>query len=342
MNSYVWGNKKTQFFFQLSPDVILNSIEKLGIQVTGRCLTLNSMENRVFEIERHLDQTSKNPSDNFLVAKFYRPGRWSEQQIQDEHDFLFELKEQDIPVIAPLKIDGKSLFKDAETNLFFCLYPKKGGRIPQEMTEEQLEIMGRTLARLHNVGASKKASARISITPQSFGRDNLQFLLENKLIAHQFEESYKEHVLKICDKIEPLFENIEKIRIHGDCHWGNVIDRESEGLFLVDFDDMLNGPPVQDIWLIVPGMDREANINREILLEAYESMRPFSRQSLNLIEPLRTLRYIHFAAWIGKRYKDPAFRNAFPHYGTDTYWHTQLQDLRDQWQKINPTTEIYY
>ncbi|EQC51649.1 serine/threonine protein kinase [Bacteriovorax sp. DB6_IX] len=330
MSQYVWGDSETQFFFHLNPDTVLDAIEALGLKTTGRCLTLNSMENRVYEIEIDTPLIStQSPSDNFVIAKFYRPGRWSKEQILEEHEFLKDLKEAEIPVIAPHEFDGGTLFKLKDHELYYTLFPKRGGRAPEEMNEEQLQIMGRLLARIHNIGAQKEAKSRIHINPTTFGEQNLKFLLDGKFIPAHFEHSYKESVETLCQLIHPLFKDIKTHRIHGDCHKGNIILRD-DNPFFIDFDDMLMGPAVQDVWLVVPGTDQESIIDRNILLEAYDSMRSFDYQSLKLIEPLRALRYIHFSAWIAKRWEDPAFKQAFAHFDNDSYWSTQIADLQTQ------------
>jgi Ser/Thr protein kinase RdoA (MazF antagonist) len=325
----MWGEQETQFFYHLNPDIILHAVEELGLNTTGRCLALNSMENRVYEIEIEDDNHGQ-----FIVAKFYRPGRWTKQQILDEHEFLFDLIEAEIPALAPLKFNGESLFKLKDHELYYSLTPKKGGRIPQEFNDEQLEIMGRLIARMHNVGASKKSDTRIKISPETYGKQNLNFLLENKYIPSHLEASYKAAVDEICELSAPLFQKASSHRIHGDCHWGNIIWREEEGPFLVDFDDMLVGPAVQDVWLVIPGDDQQAKIDRSIFLEAYEELREFNYSELKLIEPLRALRFIHFSAWIAKRWEDPAFQNAFVHFASPHYWDEQLNDLRIQIDKI--------
>ena len=209
-------------------------------------------------------------------------------------------------------------------------FPKKGGRAPSDMHVEQLEIMGRMLARLQNVGGVTPAKYRLKIDPTTFGTQNLKFLMDNNFIPSQFRSIYKATVEQIVALIAPWFKGQTGIRIHGDCHPGNIIWRELEGPFFIDFDDMLMGPAIQNIWLVVPGTDSEARQDRQILLEAYESIRPFDHSSLKLIEPLRTLRYIHFSAWIAKRYEDPSFKTAFPLFGSDGYWESQVNDLRFQ------------
>lgn len=325
-DEYVWGNSPTQFFFELGPNIILNAIENLGFSLTGRYLGLNSMENRVYELEVERDSEDE---DQFIIAKFYRPGRWTREQIKDEHNFLLELKNDEIPVIAPIVIDGESLFTDEASKLMYCVFPKRGGRVAQELTTEQLEITGRLLARIHNVGATKKADHRLEINPNTFGEQNLNFLLSKKIIPAHNESIYKDLVTEICELSKPLFKDIKPIRIHGDCHWGNIITRDEEISF-IDFDDMLMGPAVQDVWLVVPGQDEQSVVQRNILLDSYETMRDFDFRTLKLIEPLRALRFIHFSAWIAKRWEDPSFKNAFVHFGDANYWDIQINDLRQQ------------
>jgi len=342
MSDYMWGDNETQFFFNLTPDIVLDAVDALGFKTSGRCLALNSMENRVYEVEIEVDESQiKSPSDKFVIAKFYRPGRWSEQQIRDEHQFMMDLNEVEVPVVSPLSFDGETLFKLKDSDLWYTLFPKKGGRVPEEMNEEQLEIMGRMLARLHNVGEIKSAQHRINISPETYGIQNLKFLIDNKTIPPQYEQSYKMLVEKICELSAPLFANVKTHRIHGDCHWGNIIWREQEGPFFIDFDDMLVGPAVQDIWLVVPGRDQYALQDRAILLESYQTMREFDHSTLKLIEPLRTLRFIHFTAWTAKRWEDPAFKKAFPDFGSERYWEVQINDLREQLGLISELNQPY-
>ncbi len=332
MSDYVWGDSNTQFFYQLQPHLILDCVELLGFKTTGRCLTLNSMENRVYEVEIETEEDIASDSDRFVIAKFYRPGRWSKEQILDEHEFMFNLEDNDISVVAPLRFDGNSLFTTPDSSLFFALFPKKGGRMATDLNDEELEILGRMLARMHNIGSSKKASHRLSMTPDNFGMKNLDFLLETSFIPIHLKKDYEEVVKEICRNITPLFEGIKLQRVHGDCHWGNIIKREN--LYFIDFDDMVNGPCVQDIWLAVPGEDEEALMARNKLLNAYESMRELDDKELKLIEPLRALRFIHFSAWIAKRWEDEAFKRAFVHFESEYYWQTQIFDLQTQLRKI--------
>ena len=331
--SDIWGHNQTKFFYELTPDKVLNSIDKLGFSTTGRVLTLNSMENRVYDIE--LD------SEEHIVAKFYRPGRWSRLQILDEHEFLNDLNEQEINVIAPLKVDGETLFTLDESDIYFAIFPKKGGRIPDELNDEKLEEIGRLLARVHLVGEKKKATHRMQINPSSFGLNNLKTLENSTYLPELYKEGLTNCINEICTIIKPQFENIRTHRIHGDCHRSNLIYREGEGNFLVDFDDMLTGPSVQDIWLVVPGIDEQARQDRLLLLEHYETFKSFNYEELKLIEPLRALRYIHFATWMTLRWEDPAFKQAFPYYGSDQYWSELIRDLYEQKNRIK-TDPLYW
>lgn len=327
MSKYIWGDQETQFFFNLTPELVLDTVSKHGLDVTGRCLTLNSMENRVYEVE--IDNEDSN-----VIVKFYRPGRWSKEQILEEHQFLLELLSSELPVIAPKVINGDTLFLAEEVGLYYCFFPKKGGRAPDEMNREQLEIVGRTLARIHNIGEQlyneQKKSSRIEINVENFAEANLRFLLSKNIIPTHLNDSYEGLVNQVIQISRPKFQDIKKLKIHGDCHLGNIISRAEEGLFFIDFDDMLVGPAVQDIWLVTPGRDEEAQNNRNILLDAYETMRDFNYQELKLVEPLRTLRFIHFSAWIAKRWDDPAFKQAFPQFNEPAYWEIQINDLRTQ------------
>ncbi len=334
MQNHIWGKGQTEFFYTITPEIILDAVAKLGFEVTGRCIQLNSMENRVYEVEIENPQDFDELTNSFIIVKFYRPGRWTKEQIKEEHLFMFDLQEFEVPVIAPLKINGLSLYSLEEQNIYYTVFPKRGGRAPDEMNTEQIQIMGRMLARLHNVGATRQAQHRLKINEDTFGIQNLNYLLENNFISSHIVKSYEKIVLDICQLAKPLFQNITNIRIHGDCHCGNIISRDSEGMFFIDFDDTLVGPAVQDIWLIIPGTDQYAIQDRHLLLEAYQEMRDFNFQEIKLVEVLRALRFIHFSTWIAKRWEDPAFKRAFTHFNDPNYWETQLNDLRIQYSLI--------
>jgi Ser/Thr protein kinase RdoA (MazF antagonist) len=336
MSSTPWGQGKTQHFFSLTPDHVLDAVEQAGFICTGRSQALGSMENRVYEVEveRPQDFKIRSPSDRFVIVKFYRPGRWSREAILDEHAFLRDLEESDIPVIAPLQnnqqdAQGETLYIDKSLGLLFTLFPKMGGRSPDELSHENAERIGRLIARMHSVGSTKKADHRIHLTPQTYGLDNLKWLIDSGTVPMEISSRYKTVVETICTLSEPWFSATASHRIHGDAHLGNLLWGQ-DGPYWVDFDDMVVGPPVQDLWLMVPGRDEWAQASMRAVLKGYELLRPFDRSSLRLIEVLRALRFVHFSAWIGKRWEDPSFPKGFPQYGTPRYWQEQLRDLEEQ------------
>lgn len=326
---FSWGNEPTRCFYELTPDVIFSSVEELGYRCTGRCMPLNSMENRVLEVEIEPDEPIDSESDRFRIVKFYRPLRWNREQIMEEHRFLQELEQNDVPVVIPeADAKGETLFEIEDQNIYYCLYPKVGGRNPDELTRDQLQRMGRLLARLHNIGALSSAPSRIQLTPESYGLNSLDFLLDSESIPIDLEDDYIDVVEEICERSEPYFETITCQRVHGDCHFGNVLWAPA-GPSFVDFDDMVIAPPVQDVWLLTPGRDDDSIEQRETLLAAYEALSSFDRSSLHLVEPLRALRFIHFSAWIAKRWSDPAFPRTFPEFSSANYWNEQLHDLKE-------------
>ena len=324
-------SKDTLSFYQLTPDRVLDAIEEIGVRCTGRSLALNSMENRVYEVEIEIDEELvQTAADRFYVAKFYRPGRWTKEQIQDEHDFLLELQAQDIPAIAPLKFpDGETLRRFEDTDIFYTVFPKVQGRNLDELQKDQLEQMGRLIARMHQVGASHPADHRLKLTTQFYGRESVAFLEESTHVPTVMREGFFGIAKTLCDLCEPVLEDVAVQRIHGDCHVGNVLWRDSY-CFLVDFDDFLTGPPVQDIWLLTPGRDKESLEARDALLGGYEQLRDFDRQTLDLVEPLRTLRIIYFCGWIARRYEDPSFQRTFPEFCSEPYWRDIIITLQEQ------------
>ncbi len=332
--SSAWGSDETQYFYALTPDRVLDAVEKsLGVRCTGRSMAHASMENRVYELQLDLEEGRPKHEQNIIV-KFYRPGRWTAEQILEEHRFLKALAADEIPVVAPLTfVDGSTLHRLADASIYYSVFPKVGGRSPQELTGEDLERIGRLLARMHNVGAQQKVEHRLTLSPQLYLDKNLSFLLEQKLIPESLRAQFQAWADRVRPRMEADFLGIPLLQIHGDCHLGNLLQFR-EGFFWVDFDDSVRGPAVQDIWLLLPGRDNYAREMLERLISAYEMMRPFPRESLRLIESLRALRMIHFAAWIGHRRDDPAFQRAFPDYGTDRYWQQLWQDLREQEEYI--------
>jgi Ser/Thr protein kinase RdoA (MazF antagonist) len=244
-------------------------------------------------------------------------------------------------VIAPIAFpDGKTLRE--QNGIRFAIFPRVGGRAPDELSDEQLVRIGRLLGRIHNVAAKKPAPHRLEINVENYGKRNLEFLLSGNWIPLEYMKSYERAALEIFGLVEPLFENAATHRLHGDCHLGNLLWDPVSGPFFLDFDDMVRGPAVQDLWLLIPGRDADAIRSRAVLLEGYEEMRAFDHTSLRLIEPLRALRFIHYTAWIAKRWEDPAFPLAFPQFGTSRYWADETRDLEEQLRLIreNLTPQI--
>jgi len=313
-------------FFSLTPDRVLDAVEAGGTPVTGLCYPLNSLENRVYELERE-DRTR-------VVAKFYRPGRWSQDAILDEHRFLLELIDAEVPVCPPLPFpDGETLRQVSGTGIWYALFPRVGGRAPEEFDPDQLRRLGALLARIHTVGAAQVAPFRRPLTPETYGRESLEAMDKAGVIPLEEGRRFHAVVEGLMKAMTPLFEGVAVHRVHGDCHPGNLL-WGSQGPFFLDFDDLVTGPAVQDIWMLVPGRDRYAVQDRDALIEGYTTLRDFDRRTLRLIEPLRALRYLHYAAWITRRWEDPSFPRAFPHYGTPRYWSGLLQDLEEQLELI--------
>jgi Ser/Thr protein kinase RdoA (MazF antagonist) len=324
------------FFFDLTPDRVLEAVESTGLQCTGRCLTLNSFENRVYDVELETEEQSelKHLSANRRVVKFYRPGRWTQEQILEEHQFLADLNQAEIPAVAPLPFPDGQTLQQTKSGIWYTIFPKVGGRAPDELSNEQLMRIGRLLGRVHNVGAARKAEHRIRLDTATYGHANLNFLLQGNWIPLEHEKRYRAAVEKICQIAEPWLNATPFQRVHGDCHLGNLLWNNS-GSFFLDFDDMVNGPVVQDLWLLLPGRDAEAIRQRDVLLEGYEEFRDFDRSSLKLIEALRALRIVHYTTWIAKRWDDPAFPLAFPKFNTHQYWSSEIDDLEEQLRLIS-------
>lgn len=327
-------NEDAGSFFQLTPERVLEAVESSGLQCSGRCLALNSFENRVYDVELEIEGEGapqlQHLSMNRRVVKFYRPGRWTPEQILEEHQFLADLQEAEIPAIAPLRFpDGTTLQWLSKSKIGYAMFPKVGGRAPDELSDEQLIRVGRLLGRIHNVGALKEAPNRIRINPVTYGYSNLEFLLAKNWIPIDFVKRYQSAVAEICELTQPWFESVAYRRIHGDCHLGNLLWNNS-GPYFLDFDDMVTGPEIQDIWLLTPGRDTVAIHQRRVLIEGYEEFRRLDPTSLKLVEPLRALRFIHYTAWVAKRWDDPAFPQAFPHFNSHQYWSDEVKDLEEQ------------
>ncbi len=327
MSQLSWGSGPTQYFFELTPDKVMDALEQapvLGVdqRCTGYCQPLASFENRVYEVEFE-DRTR-------AVAKFYRPGRWSEQQIREEHEFMLDILDAEIPVVIPhfFEKPGDTLRKTSD-GLFYCVYPKVGGRQPEDLPKEKLEQLGRLIARMHTVGVQKKAASRVKLTPENYGQASLDFLLEEQVVSPHVESRFAKVVNEIIHYSKQVFEGQPLQRIHGDCHAGNILWNEKLGPFFIDFDDMVTGPPIQDLWLLAPDPD-----SLHHLVNGYQQMRDLPMGSLGLVESLRALRMIHYATWIAKRYDDPAFQRAFPQFESPRYWDELTSDLEKQLMRM--------
>ncbi len=315
----------TEFFYALTPERVMDAVEFGGRRCTGRFIVLNSYENRVYQLElRGRDGREA----NFVVGKFYRPGRWTDDALYDEHDFVDELDELEVPVVPAIDLGDGEVVGDVE-GIRYCLYPRVGGRAVEEPNDEQLRRLGFLLGRIHACGRVEDAEHRMHLTPQTYGWDNLAFLLDNDLVLPAFRDAYARTAELVIQRIEPFWAGVDMQRIHGDCHLGNILWMDHGPTFL-DFDDMVIGPVMQDLWLMFGGRDAWGERRKELVLEGYDTYQPFPREQLRLVEPLRTLRYIHFTAWLARRHEDPAFQVAFPHYGSESYWSRCITDLREQ------------
>lgn len=316
-----------QPFYQMTPDRVIDAVESQGWLSDYRILELNSYENRVYQVGIEGEQP--------LIAKFYRPNRWSDEQIQEEHDFCFELVEQELSVVAPLRDDqGRSLFVHGEYR--FALFPRRGGRAPELDDMDHLYSLGQTLGRIHAVGASRPFLHRPALDVQSYGWDNREFLLEH-FIPDSLTEAYDRISKDILDKVETRFKelgSITQIRVHGDCHVGNILWRDDLPHF-VDFDDARSAPAIQDLWMLLTGDRPQRELQLDEVLSGYQEFFDFDPRELHLIEPLRALRMINYSGWLAKRFEDPAFTKAFPWFNTERYWGEHLLDLKVQFAQLD-------
>lgn len=320
----------------LTPDVVLDALASLGLHGDGRLMALGSYENRVYQAA--LEDGTR------VVAKFYRPGRWSDAQILEEHAFAAELEAAEIPMVAPLALEGRTLHQHA--GFAFSVSPWRGGRPPELQDFEVLEWIGRFLARIHTIGAQRPFAARPALDLQGFGEEPRDWLLAHDIIPLDVQSAWRD----ACENALELIaagaqqssatgrfglQDAQAIRLHGDCHPGNVLwtpldDAGRGGPHFVDLDDARMGPAVQDLWMLLSGERRQRTQQLGALLDGYEQFRPFDRRELVLIEPLRTLRLIHYSAWLARRWQDPIFPINFPWFGSSDYWRGQVDMLHEQ------------
>jgi Ser/Thr protein kinase RdoA (MazF antagonist) len=310
-------------FERLTPDLILDAVESTGLRCDGRLQALNSYENRVYQVG--LDDGPP------VVAKFYRPARWSDAAILEEHAFALELEATDVPVVAPLPAaDARTLHDHG--GFRFALYPKRGGRAPELDRDDVLRRIGTFLARLHVVGARGRFEARERLDVQGFGRDSMEWLLAAGVVPPELEPAYRAVAAQALEAAQACFERagtVASLRLHGDCHGGNVLWTD-DGPHFVDLDDARTGPAVQDLWMLLSGDAASQSRQLSVVLEGYELFRSFDRAELQIIEALRTLRLMNYAAWLARRWDDPAFPASFPWFAGPRFWQDHVLALREQ------------
>ncbi|WP_169836756.1 serine/threonine protein kinase [Thiomonas intermedia] len=309
-------------YADLSPDGVLDAIDSLGLRCDGTLLQLNSYENRVFQVG--LEDGSQR------IAKFYRPGRWSDAAILEEHAFTLELAEREVPVVPPMLLGDRTLHAVVGHRL--ALFARQGGRTPEIEQEQTLEWLGRYLGRLHAVGAARVYQARPTLDVQTFGVASRTFLLDGEWLPPDLRDAWIAIVDQALDAVRQAYARageVALIRLHGDCHPGNLLWTDG-GPHFVDFDDSRSGPAIQDLWMLLSGDEADMRRQFAALLRGYEMFREFDDREKHLVEALRTLRLLHHSAWIASRWTDPAFPAAFPWFGSMRYWQDRILELREQ------------
>lgn len=315
-------DNSTLAYADLRPEQIIDALENVSYRCDGRFLALNSYENRVYQVGIE--------DSNPIVAKFYRPGRWSDESILEEHAFARELADTDLPVVAPLEIGGETLHRSGSFR--FAVYPRRGGRTPELDDLDLLQQLGRFTARIHRVGETRAFSHRPDIDIDTFGVASRDYLLENDFIPEALRAVYEGVAELVLAGIASCFDRAgrtQELRLHGDFHPGNVLVNDDR-LHIVDLDDTRHGPSVQDLWMFLSG-DRDEQLPQlDALLAGYEEFRCFDARELHLVEALRSLRIMHYAAWLARRWQDPAFRIAFPWFDSQRYWDEHILAMREQ------------
>jgi len=319
----------------LTPDVVLTALEQAGFPCDGRLLALNSYENRVYQVG--IEDASP------VIVKFYRPGRWSDEAILEEHAFALELAEHEIPLVAPMAdAQGRTLLEHAGYR--FAVFLRRGGHWPELDNADNRLWLGRFIGRIHAVGAARGFRHRPTLTIESFGDASLSYLQEHGFIPSHLRAAYDSLVPDLLAQVRAAFARagtVATLRLHGDCHPGNILWTDA-GPHFVDLDDARMGPAVQDLWMLLSGERDERTIQLGDLLEGYEEFRDFDPRELHLVEALRTLRLLHYSAWLARRWDDPAFPRSFPWFNTDRYWEEQVLTLREQAAALDePPLSVY-
>lgn len=310
----------------LTPDAVLDAVESLGYLSDARILALNSYENRVYQVGIE----DKSP----IIAKFYRPNRWSREQIQEEHDFAQHLLDLEIPVVPPLRDDNNASLHQFG-DFLFAVYERKGGHAPELDNLDCLHVIGRLIGRMHSLAKQTPFEHRPILDIQSFGIESREFLLGNDFIPKELQQAYDSLTKDLLTLVQTRFQQVtfDNIRLHGDCHPGNILWRD-DSAFFVDLDDARMGPAVQDLWMLLSGDRAQQTTQIDEILDGYQQFCDFNHAELALIEPLRTLRIMHYSAWLARRWNDPAFPMNFPWFNSLRYWSEHILELREQFAAL--------
>jgi Ser/Thr protein kinase RdoA (MazF antagonist) len=336
--------KETKYFYSLTPEVIDQALLSMAIKPIGRTIALNSLENRVYSVEIKATDLKLNEyqesfeqafSQDQVVVKFYRPGRWSADAIGEEHQSLRHLSSLEIPVVSPLEKNGQTFFKEETTGLYFAVFPKVIGRLKDELVLQEVQPLARLIARVHQgLKYLTPYKHRGTLNIEHFIDEYCDFLKSFEAAPKQLRESFVHLATMLRTMIQVHLQHLPQQRIHGDIHRGNVMWNQ-QGPFLMDFDDSLLGPIEQDLWLMIPGIDEEDKVLNKAFLETYTD---YTQSNIHLsrkvVESLRTLRMVRFVGWIAKRYEDPFFIKMFPHFLTDGFWEQQVLGLKEQWSYL--------
>jgi len=309
-------------FGNLGPDRVIDAVEQaLEQRLTGLTAPLPSYINRVYELQSMAGER--------LIAKFYRPGRWLKPALLEEHQFMQDCAEAEIPVVMPMTLKNGGSIAEAD-GIYFSVYPKKMGREFELNQDEDWIRIGTLIARIHTVGQAREAPTRIHLHPVASTAADIATLVQGGFVPPRQLQEFQAVTGRILDLATPLFEGMERIRIHGDCHSGNVIYRPESGIMLIDFDDMMTGPAIQDLWFLLPDYADKCRRELELMVEGYETFRSFDRRSIRLIEPLRAMRMIYYLAWCSRQTEDFQFRRNFPDWGSDAFWQIEINGLNNQ------------